>query len=531
METYFKRFGVMIDCSRNSILNIQTFKKLVDYLSILGYNNIMLYTEDTYEVEGEPYFGYLKGRYSINEIKEMDEYAKSKGIELTPCIQTLAHLAGIFRYVDYMNIKDIDDILLVDDEKTYTFIDHLFNSLSKAFSSRNIHIGMDEAFMLGRGKYLDKYGIEEKSIIMKKHLNKVLKIATKYNFNCEIWGDMYLHAAYDNNKDNSAFVKNNIPSNLKLCCWDYYHDEEKDYIEMIEKYKKLSSNISFASGAWTWLGFCPNNTYSLRITKSAIKACIKKEIKEFYITMWGDNGGECSVFGVLPTLVAASQFAKNNFDIESIKKIFKEKIRMDYDTFNLLESLDRIYSKNDNDREDPSKVMLYTDPFFNIFEKRVINNTAKKYYQNVAKNLKKGFNKEEFAYLFKMEYSLAKVLEIKFELSKETKKAYKAKDLETLNNIANKKYPLLLKRLERFYNDFKDLWLKERKPFGFEVQDIRIGGVIQRIKYCRFRLNEFLNNKIQVIEELEEEILEPLGMSGEGIAYNYYGVLPTTYNI
>ena len=109
METYFKRFGLMIDCSRNSILNIQTFKRLVDYLSILGYNNIMLYTEDTYEVEGEPYFGYLKGRYSINEIKEMDEYAKSKGIELTPCIQTLAHLAGIFRYVDYMNIKDIEE--------------------------------------------------------------------------------------------------------------------------------------------------------------------------------------------------------------------------------------------------------------------------------------------------------------------------------------------------------------------------------------------------------------------------------------
>ena len=37
-----------------------------------------------------------------------------------------------------------------------------------------------------------------------------------------------------------------------------------------------------------------------------------------YITMWGDHGGECSPFGVLPTLVAASEFAKGNFEKENI---------------------------------------------------------------------------------------------------------------------------------------------------------------------------------------------------------------------
>jgi len=90
---------------------------------------------------------------------------------------------------------------------------------------------------------------------------------------------------------------------------------------------------------------------------------------------------------------------------------------------------------------------------------------------------------------------------------------------------------VLLSRLEKFYKEFRNMWLKERKPFGFEIQDIRLGGIIQRIKYCRYRLNEFLNNKITNIEELEQIILEPLGMQGEGISYNYYGVLGTTYNI
>ena len=60
----FRKFGVMIDCSRNAVMNIAAFRRMVDILSSLGYNTIRMYTEDTYEVDGEPYFGYLRGRYS-----------------------------------------------------------------------------------------------------------------------------------------------------------------------------------------------------------------------------------------------------------------------------------------------------------------------------------------------------------------------------------------------------------------------------------------------------------------------------------
>ena len=37
----------------------------------------MLYTEDTYEVDNEPYFGYMRGRYSADELRELDDYAYS----------------------------------------------------------------------------------------------------------------------------------------------------------------------------------------------------------------------------------------------------------------------------------------------------------------------------------------------------------------------------------------------------------------------------------------------------------------------
>lgn len=72
----FKYRCVMIDNSRNAVMNMTTAKKMIDCLAKMGFNSLMLYTEDTYEVDGHPYFGYLRGRYSKEELKELDAYAK-----------------------------------------------------------------------------------------------------------------------------------------------------------------------------------------------------------------------------------------------------------------------------------------------------------------------------------------------------------------------------------------------------------------------------------------------------------------------
>lgn len=105
-------FAAMLDCSRNAVKNVTTVKRYANIFKSIGYNAILLYTEDTYEVEGEPYFGYQRGRYSIKEIQEMDNYCKSIGIDLIPCIESLAHLNQIFRWSDYSLINDTNDILL-----------------------------------------------------------------------------------------------------------------------------------------------------------------------------------------------------------------------------------------------------------------------------------------------------------------------------------------------------------------------------------------------------------------------------------
>lgn len=51
----------MLDCSRNAVPSVDSLKKWIDITTDLGYNTLLLYTEDTYEVDGNPYFGYRRG--------------------------------------------------------------------------------------------------------------------------------------------------------------------------------------------------------------------------------------------------------------------------------------------------------------------------------------------------------------------------------------------------------------------------------------------------------------------------------------
>ena len=168
------RKGIMIDCARDAVRKVETIKKLIDLSKKLELNSLYLYLEDVFEIIDEPYFGYLRGRYNSNELKEMDDYAYINGIEIIPCIQTLGHLHQIFKWKPYKNINDIDGVLLAGSERTYLLIENMIKTISQIFRSKNINTCMDEAFGLGRGQYLNKNGYHNEWDIFLKHLLKVL---------------------------------------------------------------------------------------------------------------------------------------------------------------------------------------------------------------------------------------------------------------------------------------------------------------------------------------------------------------------
>ena len=147
-SVYFSKNGVMLDCSRNAVFTVEKVKSFIRIMAKLGMNTLMLYTEETYTVPDEPYFGAYRGRYSQDEIREMDAYAKTFGIELVPCIQTLAHLHNALKWPLGETVKDTADILQVGKEEVYTLIEKMLCSVKESFSTNRVHLGMDEAAQL-----------------------------------------------------------------------------------------------------------------------------------------------------------------------------------------------------------------------------------------------------------------------------------------------------------------------------------------------------------------------------------------------
>lgn len=524
----------MVDCSRNSVMSVNAVKRLIDILSSLGYTSLQLYTEDTYTIENEKYFGYLRGRYSFDELKEIDDYCADKGITLIPCVQTLAHLSKIFRWKSYADINDCNDILLAESERTYEFIENMFSSLSKCFKSRVVNIGMDEAHMLGLGKYKDLHGIKDRSEIMHSHLNRVLAIAGKYGFVCRMWSDMFFRLACGGDyykTDGKVNVK--TPENLELIYWDYYSTERGHYAKMMSAHNKITDNLSFAGGLWTWTGLVPHNGYAMKISESAIKECFANGIDRAFFTAWGDDGGFCSPFSVLPSIFAVSEYAKGNFNYQDIKDKFFEKFSVKFDDFMKIDLPNEISAENEADVVNPSKYLLYNDVFSGMFDSAVPPE-ADVTYSQYAEQLNSVALPDDLKFVFKPIVALCRCLSYKAELGLKTRAAYKKGDKPRLKALLECEYKNSIEEMKRLYKEMKIYWFGIYKPHGFDVVDLRFGGIIARLVHNAERLSEYVDGKTDRIEELEEDIYDYLGnekFSEKPLAYNGFASNVTVNNI
>jgi hypothetical protein len=114
---------------------------------------------------------------------------------------------------------------------------------------------------------------------------------------------------------------------------------------------------------------------------------------------------------------------------------------------------------------------------------------------------------DEFGYLFRTQAALCDALTDKFDLGARTRAYYEAEDKDGLRTLANEDYVAVSEKCEAFYEAFRDQWETVNKPYGFELQDSRLGGLLLRLKACRRRLLAYCDGKICEIPELSEPIL------------------------
>ena len=501
---------VMLDCSRNAVMSVDGVKDFIDKLATMGYNSLMLYTEDTYEIPEEPLFGYMRGRYTQTELKTIDTYAKDRGIELIPCIQTLAHLDQLFSWKRFQRIQDIYNILLVDEDETYELIDRMFASCAECFSSRRINIGMDEAHMLGLGKYLDKHGYHVRSEILSAHLKRVCAIAEKYGFMPMMWSDMFfkLGSSLGNYREDNEMPKDaidSVPENIELVYWDYSPTEKEHYTRLIEKHKKFNRGLWFAGCAHMGRNYNAPNEAFIKALTASLAACKETDVQNIMITVWGDHGNECPTASILPTLAYAAAYYHGKSDY---KELFTQAVGEKFDDFMLTDMKMPADFPKATEYSNGSKTMLYSDCFLGGYDSMVFGNGAEK--KEFAK-MADGFaaakaRSRNYAYLFEFYQKLCEILAIKYDLGYFTRLHYQNGDKKSLRSLLSD-YEKLVPMIEDFIEVARTAWYKSYKPHGFDVVELRLGGMLQRVKSCGKRLADYLCEKTEAIPELEEKLV------------------------
>ena len=500
----FDTLGPMLDMSRGKVMTVAAVKNYIDCIAALGMNMLMLYTEDMYEVEGYPKFGYLRGRYTLAQLREIDDYGYEMGVELIPCIQTFGHLEQYIKIKDANVPNENAKVLLPDHPDTYTFIDAELAAIRKAFRTDRIHLGMDETHGLGLGKYLKEHGLRDSGEIYREHLAKVLEISGKYFKKPIIWSDMFFEGA-DGRQYGLDVVDQTVidatPKDVNLCFWNYYREDFDWYEKRLAQHVRFPNEISFGGGIWTWDGPAPNLTYSLKTMEPALRACLAHDIKTVIATLWVSGTSGADYHQALPGLAIFSELCYLGEDCthQDIYRASETLCGVDEELFHAISDIYLGYKGATS----LAKGFVYCDPLIDLMcydvDYAAARETLQKAYDVIDAH-KDYVHREFFLSLYRIAIDKAQLLG-------GIRTAYKTGDRGFLTQAAQELIPGLIREHAHYYDLFRNLWRASYKGFGLEMYTHDLGGVILRLKDTKLLLEQYLAGEVAAIEELETETI------------------------
>ena len=517
-DGHFETLSAMIDSSRCGVSTVKSVKRLIDRLAMMGYNMLLLYTEDTLTLPSRPYFGYMRGKYTPEELCAIDDYANDYGIEVIPCLECYGHMENYLMWREAAPIKDTARVLLAREEATFEFLDELIGSVSSCFRSRRIHIGMDEAWDMGRGKFMDKHGYVPAFEIFSEYVERLVTITEKYGLRPMMWSDMYFRIAHPNRKycaEETVIppeISERIPESVELVYWHYGEKYGCDDY-MLKKHIALNRPVIFAGGLWSWIGHFPEHYYTMDCTEKALRACRENGVREAMCTVWSNDNAECDLFA---NLFGLSYFAELCYDPSPSEKKLRERFETvtggDYDAFLLMSAYhnkDLAHGYENYAERFLGKPLFWQDIMEGLYDSHLVGRPMSPHYaeatQRMAAYAERG---GEWGELYGLAARIFDYLGVKSLIAENLVAAYRRRDRALLSEIAELLLPALKDAVIRVHEAHKALWFSHNKILGWANLDVRYGGVAARCDTAKMRIEAYLSGEVDALEELEEPRLD-----------------------
>lgn len=271
--------GVMDDISRGPVPTKEYMKYQVRRIAELKLNMLCYYTEHVVKTKKHPEFAPATGSLSIDEWKELSDYAKEYYVELVPNFQSLGHAEKVLLNPKFQHLGESPTMYAPTNPATVEFMKDIYGEMSPAFDSKFFHVNCDETFDLGRGQSAQQVKELGAGTVYANYMNQLSDILKSNGKRMMMWGDIVLK--YPD-------ILDKLPQDAIMMTWEY--SDYPSYEKWIDPFVKNGFDFMICTGVLNSLRLFPDYAQALPNIRKFIKEGVEKGTMGVLNTVWDEGG-------------------------------------------------------------------------------------------------------------------------------------------------------------------------------------------------------------------------------------------------
>jgi hypothetical protein len=195
--------GLMVDAARVPE-PLAFYRRVIDFCADWGLNALQFRVADdqgcAMRFSSIPDLYFHKHAFALEQLHELAQYARGRGVDLIPELESFGHTGYITRSQAYAHLLDADSqqsseftgVIPVEPE-TLELFRKLYREVAEVFPSMYLHGGCDEVNWGGSAMSRKALREKQRYQIWAEYLNSLHRVAEDLGKQFIVWGDMVVH--------------------------------------------------------------------------------------------------------------------------------------------------------------------------------------------------------------------------------------------------------------------------------------------------------------------------------------------------
>jgi hexosaminidase len=273
--------GTQVDLARGPVPKLSYLKRIVRTIAEFKMNQLYLYMEDSFRLQGQPLVGLLSDTLSQDDWKQLVSYAANYHVDLIPATEDCGHLHKVLRFEQYSSLAERPHGhgVAAQNPEALAFLDKMYQQLVPIFPSGLYHIGCDETFDLGLGRSARLVAKEGYGQVYVDNLIKVADLVHRYNKQVMFWGDIAV--------EHPEMIPR-LPRNLIVASWEY--GPHPSYEKWIKPFEETGMEIFVCPWVGTSTVIMGDYDEAARDIEGFLSDGKKAGAIGTDVTVWNDDG-------------------------------------------------------------------------------------------------------------------------------------------------------------------------------------------------------------------------------------------------